>query len=204
MTDHTQVTDVVEPYRAGDHVRALYDTARGTATGVLPVVAATRVGNTTWKISCARNWAEHPTVDFVVDETGCDVHGYVRPVDGPRLDARDRAILADRVAQLAQVPSPSVGDFVRFADDVLRRVAHVWPDGVQTSDRGSYYLGPGFVSMSGSLFTPVPQTTLSRTDDTVDGTVWFFHHDVPRPHNGVRARIAFPLFVCTMPSTATH
>ena len=77
------------------------------------------------------------------------------------LDLHDSEILNARVTRLLYVESPKQGDFVRFADVVLRRISHVWldengsPDSIQTSDGGSFYLGDGYLSFSGSLFTSV-------------------------------------------------
>jgi len=115
------------------------------------------------------------------------------------LDEKDQRILAGRVAALDEVEGPRVGDFVRFADGVVRRVSYHWGDTVQTSDGGSYYLGNGWVSMSGSLYPGVPVGLLTLTDETRDGSVWFFHHDWAKAHNGVHASIPFRVFSCSLP-----
>jgi hypothetical protein len=66
-----------------------------------------------------------------------------------QLDARDTEILAQRIYAFEQVTGPRVGDYVRFADDVTRRISYIWRDehdqafNVQTSDGGSFYLGNG-------------------------------------------------------------
>lgn len=123
----------------------------------------------------------------------------------PELDARDAGILAERVAALDALPAdaPRVGDWVRFQDGTMRRVSHIWrnedgsAESLQTSAGGSYYLGTGYVSMSGSLYTGVPAETLTRTPETREGAVWFFHHDQHRAHNGIDALIPFRVFDCT-------
>lgn len=116
------------------------------------------------------------------------------------LDERDRVILDERTAALDKHPGIRVGDFVRFADGATRRVSYLWPHGAQTSDGGSYYLGHGYVSMSGSLYSPVKLDTLTLTRETRPGAVWFFHHDHFTAHNGVHANIPFRLYECSLPT----
>jgi hypothetical protein len=96
---------------------------------------------------------------------------------GPSFDDRDAAILAARVAAFDPVEGPRVGDYVEFIDGVTRQISYVWPDGVQTSDGGSFYLGDGYMSFSGGLYPTVPTETLTLTDDVRETWAWFFHHD---------------------------
>lgn len=122
----------------------------------------------------------------------------------PVLDERDTAILARRTAMLDADTDLRVGDFVRFADGTLRRVSHIWrdeqdrPESVQTSNGGTYYLGDGYVSMSGGLYRGVPASTLSLTAESRDGWVWFFHHDWTRAHNGVDVMVPFRVYECSL------
>jgi hypothetical protein len=115
-------------------------------------------------------------------------------------DDRDAAIVAEREAELNKREGFRLGDWVRFADDRLRRISHIWPDGVQTSDGGSYYLGNGYVSMSGSLYRTVPNESLTLTDETRPGWVWIFHHDMHVAHNGVDVQIPFRVYTCNLPA----
>jgi hypothetical protein len=125
----------------------------------------------------------------------------------PEFDDRDQAILDERIAAYDEIPGPRVGDFVVFANDVTRRISYIWRDendvvlSVQTSDGGSYYLGKGYVSMSGSLYNGVKAETLTETDEKRDGRVWFFHHDWSTAHNGVDTTMPFRVFTCTEPAT---
>lgn len=124
------------------------------------------------------------------------------------LDERDAAILARRVALLDAIDKAKVGDFVRFADGEQRRISHIWDwdDGdpefpqAQTSDGGSYYLGDGYVSMSGGLYPPVHTNTLTDTGETKLGSVWFFHHDRSGAHRGVDTAIPFRVWSCSVDS----
>ena len=113
------------------------------------------------------------------------------------IDERDREIIAERVTALDERVGPRVGDFVEFPDDVTRRISHDWGDEVQTSDGGSWYLGKGYTSFSGGLFGVTPKTDLVLTGETCEGSVWIFHHDSRRAHNGVDTTIPFRVYQCS-------
>lgn len=116
----------------------------------------------------------------------------------PVFDERDADLIADFMIALDEHTGPRVGDFVRFADDVLRRVSYIWPEsGVQTSDEGSFYLGKGYVSFSGSLYRCVPSATLTRTDEQRLGRIWTFHHNFPQAHHGVHTSVPFRIYRCS-------
>lgn len=128
----------------------------------------------------------------------------------PSLDDRDAAILAARQAQLdtcaAHDPRPRSGDFVLFVDGVTRRVSHVWDWAadaagpaiydVQTSDGGSWYLGEGYASFSGTLYRSVPASTMTLTDERREGRCWFFHHNFWGADRGVDVQATFRVFTC--------
>jgi hypothetical protein len=121
-----------------------------------------------------------------------------------QLDARDTEILADRTHAFEQVAGPRVGDYVRFADDVTRRISYIWRDehdqafNVQTSKGGSFHLSRfGYVSFSGSLHNGVAPETLSDTGRRMLGSVWFFHHDQRMAHNGLDTEIPFRIYRCS-------
>lgn len=118
------------------------------------------------------------------------------------LTARDEEILATRRAALDAIEGPRVGDYVVFADGESRRFAYDWDEsGIQTCKGGSFYLGNGYVSMSGGLEPPIPHDTLRRTEETRDGAVWFFHDDWHKAHNAVNVLIPFRVYTCTLTST---
>lgn len=122
----------------------------------------------------------------------------------PELDERDRQIMRERRDSIELIEGPRVGDYVEFADGITRRVSHVWSTedwgdtaGVQTSDGGSFYLGNGYVSFSGSLCTLVRMGTLTLTNERRPGRAWFFHHDWAMRDNGVDVTIPFRVYRCT-------
>ena len=123
-------------------------------------------------------------------------------IDSKILKARQAAFLRRRRRE------PKQGDFVRFADGVLRRIAHVWTDSngdvvsVQTSysNDSSFYLGLGYMEFSGSLYPGVPPETLKRTKERMPGSCWFFHHDFARAHNGVYVKVDCPVWECSLSS----
>jgi len=132
----------------------------------------------------------------------------VTGVEVLELDAADAEILAERTAELDKVEGPRVGDYVRFADGVERRASFVTPadwlpevDSVQTSDGGSWYLGSAYVSFSGGLCLGVPRSSLTLTDESKLGAVWFFHHDYHRASNGVVAEVPFHVYECSSEAT---
>lgn len=113
------------------------------------------------------------------------------------LDEKDRAILKDREILLNQIAGPRVGDFIQFSDE-LRRIAHVWKSDqtVQTTNAGSFYLGEGYVEMSGRLYRGIPIESLRLTNDQRPGHVWFFHHNDVAPNNGIGTVMNFRVYQC--------
>jgi hypothetical protein len=114
---------------------------------------------------------------------------------GMTLDDRDQAILTARVAAFDPTEGPRVGDYIDFADGVTRQISYVWPDDVQTSDSGRNYLGNGYMSFSGGLYTPVPTKTLTLTETTRETSAWFFHHDHRTAYNGVNVRVSMRVWI---------
>lgn len=114
----------------------------------------------------------------------------------PEFDERDREIQDERQKALDEHKGPRVGDFVIFADGVERRISHLWPDGFQTSNGGSFYLGDGYCRFSGSLYKSVPLETLTLANGAVSGAVWFFHHDHWGAGRGINTTAKFRAYVC--------
>lgn len=118
------------------------------------------------------------------------------------LDTNDAQILRQRTAALDTIEGPRCGDFIRFANDIERRISHLWTemedygmeDAAQTSDGGSFYLGDGYVSFSGALYGGTPIEKLRLTEDKKLGSVWFFHHNVQKAHNGVNTTLPFRIY----------
>lgn len=125
----------------------------------------------------------------------------------PILDERDQAILDARQEALYEIEHAISGDWVDFADGVVRRISHVWDppppyrNWIQTSDAGSWYLGEGYVSFSGGLFTGVPAESLTDTGTFRRASVWFFHHDHWGAHRGVSGTVEQRVWHCNLPAT---
>lgn len=131
----------------------------------------------------------------------------------PELDDFDKGIIHERVSAISdRFNRPHVGAWVRFADGVERRISHIWRDengnavSVQTSAGGSFYLGNGYLSFSGSLFTGITPDTLTRASEPSMklGSLWIFHHDHSRAHNGVHSEARFAVWECSESSEVTH
>jgi hypothetical protein len=118
----------------------------------------------------------------------------MRPIE----DEHDAELVRRRMAILDARPGARVGDFVRFANGVERRIAYLWKDGAQTSDSGSFYLSESGCAFSGSLHPPVPLQALVTTTERRAGTVWVFRRDIPRAGNAVTAWVEFRVFGCVL------
>lgn len=122
------------------------------------------------------------------------------------LDERDTAILNTRQAAFLACQEPKQGDFIRFADGTIKRIAHVWPDEQNRAewiqptdgkgDAGSFYLGEGYMSYSGSLNQGIDANRFTRANETMQGRCWFFHHDFARANGGVYVQINCPVWNC--------
>ena len=111
-------------------------------------------------------------------------------------DAKDAAILAERVAARALHDGPQVGDWILYADGREGRLTYEWGEVVQTTPRngsghcGSFHLGhAGHLSYSGSLDPAIPKADLTDTGEVRPGRCWFFQGGYPAAHSAVEAEI---------------
>ena len=111
-----------------------------------------------------------------------DYNEYSQPVNP---DDRDQKIAEERIKSFNAREGPRVGDFVILPDGHYQRFAHEWPDQMQTCDCGSFHLGEGYVSMSGSLDPGYKKDKLELTGEIHIGRFWFFHHGYMTAHNGI-------------------
>jgi len=117
-------------------------------------------------------------------------------------DKVDADILAVRERMYNEMEGPRVGDFLRTPDGFLR-FTHDWGETIQTTVRpshpcsgnGSFYLGEGNVSFSGSLDPGIDKLSLKDTGEKQDGTFWFFHHNFWGAGRGVDFKIPCRVFV---------
>lgn len=105
-----------------------------------------------------------------------------------------------RQREFDQIPGPRVGDFLRLPRldprvPEVDRFTHDWDDYVQTGGiGGSYYFGGTFCSYSGGLDPGVVKADLVATDETRDGTCWFFDEDIAGAGRGIEFVIPFRVF----------
>lgn len=114
------------------------------------------------------------------------------------LDARDAALLQHRVKLRDQVPGPRVGDWIEWPGGERGRLTYRWGDSIQTTCRGggpgSFYLGNGFCTYSGSLDPAVKLEQLEEAG-SAPGPAWFFHHDFPEAGAGIEVEIPCRIFL---------
>lgn len=119
-------------------------------------------------------------------------------------DEQDQQILKRREKQFLENKELKVGDFIRFGDGTLRRVAYVWSaEEVQTADPAcALYLGEGgYQEFSGTLYHSTPKgTQFTRTDTSMQGSVWIFHHHQVEAHHGVYSQCYCPIWETDSPA----
>lgn len=89
---------------------------------------------------------------------------------------------------------PRVGDFIIMPDGSYERAAYVWEDGIQTCISGSFALGNGYATMSGSLNPSIPKDRIVNTGEKKEGTFWTFHRDMWHADNGIGIKCACRVF----------
>lgn len=104
-------------------------------------------------------------------------------------DDRDQQILSERMEAYNTIQEVKVGEFLQYKDTFLR-FSHDWGESIQTSQGGSYYLGDGYISMSGALNSGVDKSALELTPGHKNGSVWFFHHDYHTGGGGVDFQVS--------------
>jgi len=111
-------------------------------------------------------------------------------------------ILAERLAAFNSHPGPRVGDYLRLPRlderaDEFTRFTHKWDDTIQSGghEGGGYYLGAGGgCSYSGGLDPGCQLADLVPTDQTREGSVWFFDCDISGAGRAVYFKIPCRVF----------
>jgi hypothetical protein len=107
-------------------------------------------------------------------------------IDPPiKPDNIDNGIALERLHRYNRDQSPRVGDYVIMPTGEYQRFSYKWDDIIQTCHSGSFYLGNGYSSMSGSLEPGIKLDELVLTQEKREGCFWFFHHDWSCAHNGI-------------------
>jgi hypothetical protein len=110
-----------------------------------------------------------------------------------RFDATNQAILARNIAAYDKIDGPRVGDFLELPNGDLTRFTYDWGFKLQTG-LGSFYLGNGYCSFSGSLNHGISTDDVVRTDRTRSGSCWFFEDDIPGAGRGLDITADFRVF----------
>lgn len=117
-----------------------------------------------------------------------------------KLDAKDQALLAAILPVREQIERPRMGDYVRFPTGELERFSHDWGAEFQTSPvpAASFYLHThGNASVGGSLNPSTPLDSMRLTDESLDGTYWFFHHGEAGPGRRINFSIPCRVYATT-------
>ncbi len=113
-------------------------------------------------------------------------------------DERDALLLADKIKAREAIDGPRIGDYIKMLDGSLRRFTHDWCDSIQTTalnHDGSFFLGLGYASFSGSLDPGVERPRIERVPgEVLSGRFWFFHHDSSGAARGVNCEITCRVF----------
>ena len=101
--------------------------------------------------------------------------------DNSHLDERNAEIAAKLAARHEDAANgrPRVGDFVIMPGGTEQRCSHAWPDGMQTSQGGSFCIHGGIeASFSGGLNRDRLWEYFKPTGETRPGRFWFFSHNI--------------------------
>ena len=92
-------------------------------------------------------------------------------------DDIDKGIAMERCSLLRECEGPRIGDFCIMPNGSFERFSYDWGESIQTSPGGSFYLGRGYASFSGSLNPAIPKERIKATPTYKEGEFWIFHHD---------------------------
>lgn len=106
---------------------------------------------------------------------------------------KNLSILRRNMKAYDEREGPRVGDFLELPYGMMTRFTHAWDDGIQLG-WGSFYLGEGYCSYSGSLEPSIPYEAILPTDKKEMGAVWFFHQGSSGGGRGVYFKAAFRVF----------
>jgi hypothetical protein len=109
----------------------------------------------------------------------------------------NQGILKERIEAYNKKEGLRVGDYVIDLDGTVSRVTHIYSDGdfqAGGSKEGSFYLGNGYCSYSGSLNSCKDIKKAIYTGKKLNGSIWFFSNDIAEAHNGVYFEMPFRVF----------
>lgn len=106
----------------------------------------------------------------------------------PGLSEKNMAILVKRFLLWDANKGFRHGDFL-LIDGKYHRMAHIWKDDVQPTDRGSWYWYGTNAEFSGGLDDPIPNEKIHLTTEIKYGLFWIFNEGIVKAHNGINITI---------------
>jgi hypothetical protein len=112
---------------------------------------------------------------------------------------KDLKMFRERMLEYDKSPSdkPRVGDFIWMGKKQgWMRFAYDWAPhgGIQICYDGSFYLGNGYCSMSGSLEPSIDHSRIVPTDQTKLGRCWAPHNGYLEGGSGIYMKMPFRVF----------
>lgn len=118
----------------------------------------------------------------------------------PHLDGHDLLLLSRKLMAFNAISGPRVGDGVLVPEkknNLGRRIALMGDAAFQATPpyvAGSFYLGNGCVSYSGSLDEPLPLDRLVDAGYLCSQRFWFYRQDLVKTHNTTHAYLRVRVF----------
>jgi len=110
---------------------------------------------------------------------------------------KDFEIITNYLVEFNKNTGLRVGDLLEINEkDEHFRVAHDWGKSLQTTySNGSFCLGNGYVSHSGSLHLSIPAEFLElQKDKEFEAIIWVFSNGQQGAHRGVYLRVPFRVY----------
>jgi len=138
-----------------------------------------------------------PSLDPLISLDSLDPHSLI--VLNPHLDGHDLLLLSHKLMAFNAISGPRVGDVVLVPEKKTRgrRIALIGDAAFQPTPpyvAGSFYLGNGCVSYSGSLDDPFPLDRLADAGYLCSQRFWFYRQDLVKTHNTTHAYLRVRVF----------
>jgi hypothetical protein len=105
----------------------------------------------------------------------------------------NETILKQRMERYNKIKGAKVGEFLKYKKWYVR-FSEDLGDSLQTSEGGSFYLGNGYMSFSGSLNHGIDKDKIELTPERRMGSVWFFDEDIAGAGRGKYFQVKLRVF----------